>query len=314
MHLSFQGAHLRRPRLPQVPLRHHRAHREAGALEAPGSGVAQQQPSAGAALEVAPSRSGAFAVAASVGLHAAILLTITQTSLLAPSLTQVPAPAPQVFYMQLVPARNSATAVESPPAGTTLPAAPAMAASRQPERSATQVVETRKTVARSAAADSPFAAAPTIRVSAAVSEPAAVPDFATRPAAPVASAAGGAQTQTTSDSPQAGAGSSQLARAPSNSVAAPEPLRRAPPAYLHAPEPEYPSAAREDGQEGLVVLRVLVSTAGRPVQVQVARPSGFRALDRAAAEAVRKWRFSAATDGPAAIESWMDIPVRFRLE
>lgn len=85
------------------------------------------------------------------------------------------------------------------------------------------------------------------------------------------------------------------------------------PAYLRAPEPSYPQAAREDEQEGLVILRVLVSRDGRPAQIRVAASSGFRLLDAAAVAGVRGWTFVPARDGSRAIEAWMEVPVRFQL-
>jgi protein TonB len=85
------------------------------------------------------------------------------------------------------------------------------------------------------------------------------------------------------------------------------------PTYLHAPEPEYPNAAREDEQEGLVVLRVLVSRQGRPVEIRIARTSGFRVLDAAAVAGVEHWVFSPAADDDGAVEAWMEVPIRFRL-
>lgn len=86
------------------------------------------------------------------------------------------------------------------------------------------------------------------------------------------------------------------------------------PAYLDAPEPEYPRSAREDDQEGLVVLRVLVSRQGLPAEIGIARSSGFRALDAAAVAAVKRWTFSPARLDDRDIDSWMDVPIRFRLQ
>ncbi len=84
-------------------------------------------------------------------------------------------------------------------------------------------------------------------------------------------------------------------------------------AYLHAPEPEYPPSAREDGQEGLVVVRVRVSTDGLPVEIALRRSSGFRALDRAAISAVKRWTFVPARQAGHSVESWIDVPIRFHL-
>jgi protein TonB len=78
-------------------------------------------------------------------------------------------------------------------------------------------------------------------------------------------------------------------------------------------EPAYPPASRRQGEEGTVKLRILVDAGGRPKQVEIMNSSGFPRLDQAALEAVRRWRFVAATDGQRAIEAWTQIGVTFRL-
>lgn len=78
-------------------------------------------------------------------------------------------------------------------------------------------------------------------------------------------------------------------------------------------EPMYPPAARRAGEEGTVRLRILVDERGVPRDVQVAQGSGFTRLDQAAIEAVRKWRFAAATNGSQAITAWTQVSITFRL-
>jgi protein TonB len=78
-------------------------------------------------------------------------------------------------------------------------------------------------------------------------------------------------------------------------------------------EPTYPSASRRAGEEGTVRLKVLVDEKGRPRDVAVANSSGFARLDQAAMEAVRKWRFVAATDGTNPISAWTQVAITFRL-
>ena len=78
-------------------------------------------------------------------------------------------------------------------------------------------------------------------------------------------------------------------------------------------EPTYPSSSRRAGEEGTVRLKVLVDEKGRPKDVAVATSSGFARLDQAAIEAVRKWRFVAATDGTNAISAWTQVAITFRL-
>jgi protein TonB len=63
-----------------------------------------------------------------------------------------------------------------------------------------------------------------------------------------------------------------------------------------------------------VLLRVLVDEQGRTKQVEINSSSGNEALDRSAAEAVKRWRFSPARYGNAPTASWVKIPVDFRLK
>jgi len=85
-------------------------------------------------------------------------------------------------------------------------------------------------------------------------------------------------------------------------------------AYLSNPAPRYPDAARRAGEQGTVTLRVLVTREGLPARVGVEKSSGSTYLDNAALEAVKAWRFAPARQGAERIESWMLVPVVFRLE
>lgn len=85
-------------------------------------------------------------------------------------------------------------------------------------------------------------------------------------------------------------------------------------AYLRNPAPRYPVAARRAGEQGTVTLKVLVGSDGLPQRVEVEKTSGSSRLDTAALDAVRRWRFVPARRGSNAIESWVLVPVVFRLE
>lgn len=85
-------------------------------------------------------------------------------------------------------------------------------------------------------------------------------------------------------------------------------------AYLRNPAPRYPVAARRAGEQGTVTLRVLVQRDGQPARVDVEKSSGSAHLDAAALEAVKVWRFVPARQGADAIESWVLVPIVFRLE
>lgn len=95
-------------------------------------------------------------------------------------------------------------------------------------------------------------------------------------------------------------------------VAASPPLFNA--AYLRNPAPVYPAVARRNGDEGTVMLRVLVNAEGAPVRVELDQSSGSGPLDGAALAAVKGWRFVPARRGTQNIEGWVRVPVVFRLE
>lgn len=132
----------------------------------------------------------------------------------------------------------------------------------------------------------PVAAAP------AVAETAAAP-------APVASEASRAAVE------------SRAPPAPAEAPATP-PLFNA--AYLRNPAPVYPAIARRSGDQGTVMLKVLVNPQGAPVRVELDQSSGSRPLDSAALDAVRNWRFVPARRGERNIEDWVRVPIVFRLE
>jgi len=85
-------------------------------------------------------------------------------------------------------------------------------------------------------------------------------------------------------------------------------------AYLRNPLPSYPRVARRRHIEGTVVLFVAVSAEGRPTQVRVESSSGFDLLDRAALDAVNRWRFEPARRNGVAAAGQVLVPVRFKLE
>jgi protein TonB len=85
-------------------------------------------------------------------------------------------------------------------------------------------------------------------------------------------------------------------------------------AYLRNAPPRYPLIARRNGVEGTVRLKVLVTRDGRAAQLELDKSSGSSALDNAALEAVKSWQFVPARRGQDAIESWVLVPVVFRLE
>lgn len=88
---------------------------------------------------------------------------------------------------------------------------------------------------------------------------------------------------------------------------------RPPQRLADQPPPRYPSDALRRGESGTVVVRVEVGTDGRPASLRVESPSGSRELDRAAVDAVARWRFEPARDAAGqAVPGSLSIPIDFR--
>jgi protein TonB len=85
-------------------------------------------------------------------------------------------------------------------------------------------------------------------------------------------------------------------------------------AYLSNPAPAYPSIARRMGEQGRVILRVVVTADGRAERVEVRTSSGSERLDRAALEAVTRWRFVPARRGEEAVSASVLVPINFSLD
>lgn len=86
------------------------------------------------------------------------------------------------------------------------------------------------------------------------------------------------------------------------------------PQKLDFPQPVYPPELRRRGITGLVKLRVRVGADGRVKRASVFRTSGYQAFDRAALEAIGRWRFEPARRGGVAVEMEIAVPIRFVIE
>jgi periplasmic protein TonB len=82
---------------------------------------------------------------------------------------------------------------------------------------------------------------------------------------------------------------------------------------LASVEPEYPVAAARARDSGTVLVRAQVDASGKPTEVEVARSSRSRELDRAAVDAVRQWTFEPAIRDGKAVASTVQVPVEFTL-
>ncbi len=129
-----------------------------------------------------------------------------------------------------------------------------------------------------------------------------------RPHAPAPAAAAAA-------TPAVREGVFQRVAAPSQKRTAKLAARRGryhPPVILSKPQPVYPPAARAAGAAGTVILRVLLTAAGRVRVLAVLHGLG-PLLNAAAKTAAEGIRFRPARRGAQALDAVVEVRVRFRL-
>lgn len=79
-------------------------------------------------------------------------------------------------------------------------------------------------------------------------------------------------------------------------------------------KPVYPRMSQRLGEQGTVMLRVLVRADGTAGAVEVKSSSGFARLDQSAVDAVKTWRFNPATVDGKAVDEWYQVPIPFKLQ
>jgi protein TonB len=84
--------------------------------------------------------------------------------------------------------------------------------------------------------------------------------------------------------------------------------------YLQNPSPAYPPISKRLGEQGKVVVRVLIGADGSPQQAELERSSGFDRLDRSALEYVMRCRYVPGKVGGVPQAMWYEAPVNFVLE
>jgi protein TonB len=83
--------------------------------------------------------------------------------------------------------------------------------------------------------------------------------------------------------------------------------------YIVPPNPIYPARSRKAGEEGKVMVRVLIDVTGRPAQVSMQTSSGHPELDQSALSAVRAAQFRPYAEGGIAQAVWVLVPINFVL-
>ena len=85
-------------------------------------------------------------------------------------------------------------------------------------------------------------------------------------------------------------------------------------AYLNNPKPSYPALSRRLGEQGKVVVRVLIGVDGTAQQAEIRTSSGYERLDQAALATVRNWRYAPGKRNGTAEAMWFNVPINFVLE
>ncbi|WP_143896499.1 energy transducer TonB, partial [Tepidimonas sediminis] len=85
-------------------------------------------------------------------------------------------------------------------------------------------------------------------------------------------------------------------------------------AYLNNPPPAYPALSRRLGEQGRVVLRVRIEPDGTASAAEIRTSSGYERLDKAALEAVLRWRYVPGKRDGVPEAMWFLVPIQFVLE
>ena len=83
--------------------------------------------------------------------------------------------------------------------------------------------------------------------------------------------------------------------------------------YIRAPQPEYPALSKRMGEQGRVVLRILVNEKGLPDQVIVQTSSGFARLDEAARQAALRALFKPHFEDGRPVPVFAIVPLNFQM-
>ena len=83
--------------------------------------------------------------------------------------------------------------------------------------------------------------------------------------------------------------------------------------YIQAPQPIYPQMSKRMGEQGRVMLRILVNEKGMPDQVLVYTSSGSARLDEAGRQAALRAQFKPHMEDGHAVAVYVIVPLNFQL-
>ena len=87
-----------------------------------------------------------------------------------------------------------------------------------------------------------------------------------------------------------------------------------PPTPIHKIQPTYPSALLRQGKGGRVIIRCVVDAQGVVVSTKVQSSSGHSELDRAAMNAVSRWKFKPGSRGGKKVKAICNVPFNFEVK
>lgn len=135
-----------------------------------------------------------------------------------------------------------------------------------------------------------------------------------QPAKPQPKPAPATAQQAPAGTPPSGKETAAVPKAPSAPVDPDRPRMVSSVDYMgRRPTPEYPRMSQRRGEQGRVIVRVLISPEGTVIDAQIQRSSGHERLDAAALKAVRSARFKPYKENGHAYRALADIPFDFVL-
>lgn len=84
--------------------------------------------------------------------------------------------------------------------------------------------------------------------------------------------------------------------------------------YLNNPKPPYPPLSKRLGEQGQVIVHVLIGADGVAQKAEVQRSSGFDRLDQTAVTTALQWRYVPGKRAGVAETMWFSVPFNFVLK
>ena len=84
--------------------------------------------------------------------------------------------------------------------------------------------------------------------------------------------------------------------------------------YLQNPKPAYPAQSRRMGEQGKVIVRVLIGVDGLAQKAEIRKSSGFDRLDESALNTAKNWRYVPGKRAGVVEAMWFSVPINYVLE